>query len=109
MRTNSRRLRVASSRSTFARAFGLANQEAKLLEFFIVKLGEFGRGADRDGTAVWAAMLAVCSTDAAAFSGAGASLVGLGAVGSVCSAGPMVFSPEAHQPILSKRKGKSAR
>src|ERR1700674_2469542 len=50
-RTNSRRFRVASSRSTFARALGFANQEAKLLEFFIGQFRKFGRGTDYDGTA----------------------------------------------------------
>src|SRR5579864_432259 len=56
-RTNSRRLRVASSRSTFTRAFGLANQEAKLFEFFIAKLGEFGCGTNHDRTAVRTSVL----------------------------------------------------
>src|SRR5258708_2694283 len=50
--TNSRRLRVASSRSTFARALGLANQDAKLFEFFIGKFAELRRGTDYDRTAV---------------------------------------------------------
>src|SRR5258708_5235611 len=55
-RTNSRRLRVASSRSTFARALGLANQGAKLLEFVIGKLRKLGRRTDLDRSAARATM-----------------------------------------------------
>src|SRR5262249_50059863 len=55
--TNSRRLRVASWRSTFARAFGLANQDAKLLEFVICQSVELWCRTDHDRTAIRAAML----------------------------------------------------
>src|SRR5437016_1240514 len=47
-RTNSRKCRAASSRSTFARSCGLANQDCKLLEFFIGKLPQFRRRSDGD-------------------------------------------------------------
>src|ERR1700728_2618687 len=54
--TNSRKLRVASSRSIFARLFGLANQDAELFEFFIVQCLEFRRGADGNRRAIWTAV-----------------------------------------------------
>src|SRR6266699_262227 len=47
-RTNSRKYLVASSRSTFARAFGFCNQQAKLFEFVMGKLTKFWCRADHD-------------------------------------------------------------
>ncbi len=49
-RTNSRKYLVASSRSTFARAFGFCNQKAKLFEFVMGKLSKFRRRTDHDRT-----------------------------------------------------------
>src|SRR5271155_2758557 len=53
--TNSRKLRAAISRSTFARTLGFANQEDKLFELFIGQIRKLGRRADRDRTPVRAA------------------------------------------------------
>src|SRR5271170_4717722 len=51
-RTNSRRLRVAYSRSSFRRALGFANQDCKLLDFVIGKLSKLRRRTDYDRTSV---------------------------------------------------------
>src|SRR5271168_2014669 len=55
-RTNSRRLRVAYSRSIFRRVSGFANQDCKLLDFLIGEFSQFGRWADHDRTTIWTAV-----------------------------------------------------
>src|SRR5208282_3164750 len=54
--TKSRKLRVASSRSIFARMFGLANQDAELFEFFIAEDSQFRRGANGKRRTIWTAV-----------------------------------------------------
>jgi len=49
---------VASSRSTFARTFGLAKETPKLPEFFIGVVGHFRGRANLDCAAVWPAQFA---------------------------------------------------